>query len=105
MMTFCATVMPFTLFFKRLRTNFIYVLLISFLMKIGAHFERFVIIVTSYHRDFSPFEDNSDLPSVPMLITMMFLQGFVLAVIVLLVVEFYNASLRVISGKMRQLFY
>ena len=47
----CATILPFTLLLKKLGTKYWYILLISFLMKIGFYFERFVIITTSIHRD------------------------------------------------------
>ena len=48
----CATILPFTLLFKKMGTKHWYVLLISFLMKIGIYFERFVILTTSIHRDY-----------------------------------------------------
>jgi molybdopterin-containing oxidoreductase family membrane subunit len=39
---------------KRLRTNLIFTFLISIVVNIGKWFERFVIIVTSLHRDYLP---------------------------------------------------
>ena len=42
------------LWFKKLRTTVWFVFLVSILINIGMWFERFVIIVTSLHRDFLP---------------------------------------------------
>lgn len=53
-MFFSASILPFSLFEKKIATKFWYVLLVSFLMKVGVYFERFVIITTSMHRDYAP---------------------------------------------------
>jgi len=50
----CNVVAPNTLWFRRLRTSVPYLFFISFVVSTGMWLERFVIIVTSLHRDFLP---------------------------------------------------
>lgn len=52
-------VLPFLLFFKRPGKNIYFILFISFIINMGWWFERFVIIVTSLHQDFSPPMSNN----------------------------------------------
>jgi molybdopterin-containing oxidoreductase family membrane subunit len=42
------------MWFKKLRTNIAFTFFISIVVNIGMWFERFVIIVTSLHRDYLP---------------------------------------------------
>jgi len=56
-----ALILPLTLFYKKLASKFWYVLLVVFGMKSGMYFERFVIIVTSFHRDYLPRNGNTEL--------------------------------------------
>lgn len=53
MMT-CNVISPQLFWFKRIRTNIAATFIISIVVNIGMWFERFVIIVTSLHRDFLP---------------------------------------------------
>ncbi len=53
MMT-CNVVTPQLFWFKKIRTNFILTFILSIVVNIGMWFERFVIIVTSLHRDYLP---------------------------------------------------
>ncbi len=53
MMT-CNVVSPQLMWFKKLRTNLAFTFFLSIIVNIGMWFERFVIIVTSIHRDFMP---------------------------------------------------
>ncbi len=53
MMT-CNVVSPQVFWSKKLRRNVVFVFIISIVVNIGMWFERFVIIVTSLHRDFIP---------------------------------------------------
>lgn len=53
-MIFCNVISPQVFWFKRFRTNIAVMFTISILVTIGMWFERFVIIVTSLHRDFLP---------------------------------------------------
>jgi len=50
----CNVISPQLYWFKRLRTNIPLSFVISIFVNIGMWFERFVIIVTSLHRDFIP---------------------------------------------------
>ena len=51
---FCNVVAPNTLWVKNLRTNVPYLFFISLVVSVGMWLERYVIIVTSLHRDFLP---------------------------------------------------
>lgn len=53
-MVFCNVVIPQLLWFKAIRSQLVLVFLLSIVVNIGMWFERFVIIVTSLHRDFLP---------------------------------------------------
>ena len=53
-MVSCNVVIPQILWFRSLRRNVIVVFVVSIIVNIGMWFERFVIIVTSLHRDFLP---------------------------------------------------
>ena len=51
MMT-CNVITPQLYWFRSIRTSFIATFILSIFVNIGMWFERFVIIVTSLHRDF-----------------------------------------------------
>jgi len=53
-MVTCNVMIPQLLWIKVCRRNIVFVFLISIVVNIGMWFERFVIIVTSLHRDFLP---------------------------------------------------
>lgn len=53
MMT-CNVISPQFFWFKKLRRNIVVTFILSIVINIGMWFERFVIIVTSLHRDFLP---------------------------------------------------
>jgi len=53
-MVSCNVIIPQLLWFKRVRTTLPLVFIIVIFVNIGMWFERFVIIVTSLHRDFLP---------------------------------------------------
>src|SRR5678816_584330 len=50
----CNVFSPQFMWFKRLRTSIMFSFIISIVVNIGMWFERFVIIVTSLHRDYLP---------------------------------------------------
>ena len=50
----CNVLAPQAIWFKRLRTNLVVLFILSIIVSIGMWLERFVIIVTSLHRDFLP---------------------------------------------------
>ncbi len=86
-----ALILPFTLLIKRLASKFWYVILVAFGMKIGMYFERFVIIVISFHRDYLPYNGNSELENrnIELIdifsfgIGMIFLQGIIITILTL----------------------
>lgn len=53
-MVSCNVLVPQLLWFRRVRTTLPVVFVIAILVNVGMWFERFVIIVTSLHRDFLP---------------------------------------------------
>ncbi len=62
-MVACNVVVPQLLWFKRVRESLGAVLVLSLLVNVGMWFERFVIIVTSLHRDFLPSSWSGYTPS------------------------------------------
>ncbi|MBS4060816.1 MAG: polysulfide reductase NrfD [Bacteroidetes bacterium] len=63
MMT-CNVITPQLFWFKKIRTNLVAVFIISIFVNIGMWFERFVIIVTSLHRDYLPSSWTMYTPTV-----------------------------------------
>lgn len=53
-MVTCNVITPHLLWFKKIRTNMVIVFILSLVVNVGMWFERFVIIVTSLHRDYLP---------------------------------------------------
>jgi hypothetical protein len=83
-----AIILPFTLLIKKLASKFWYVLLVAFGMKIGFYFERYVIIVTSIHRDYLPENGNTSLIDIFSFgIGMIFLQGLLITILTLGIFE------------------
>ena len=62
-MVCCNVIIPQILWFRPLRRNLVIVFVISIVVNIGMWFERFVIIVTSLHRDFLPSSWSSYAPT------------------------------------------
>ncbi|NOZ46735.1 MAG: polysulfide reductase NrfD [Chlorobi bacterium] len=63
MMT-CNVISPQLLWFKKLRRNLTFTFILSIFINIGMWFERFVIVVTSLHRDFLPSSWSMYYPSI-----------------------------------------
>ncbi len=59
----CNSLVPLTLFVRKLRRNTTYLFVLSLLVNVGMWFERFVIIVTSLARDFDPYAWGTYTPS------------------------------------------
>ena len=53
-MVSCNVISPQLFWFRAIRTNVIALWIISIFVNIGMWFERYVIVVTSLHRDFLP---------------------------------------------------
>ncbi len=62
-MVSCNVISPQLLWFKRLRTSTVALFVLSLVINVGMWFERFVIIVTSLHRDFLPSSWGSYAPT------------------------------------------
>jgi molybdopterin-containing oxidoreductase family membrane subunit len=62
-MVTCNVLIPQLIWFKPVRTNLALVFVISICVNIGMWFERFVIIVTSLHRDYLPSSWAHYVPS------------------------------------------
>ena len=60
----CNVVSPHLFWFKKLRTNVPFLFVMSLVINVGMWFERFVIIVTSLHRDFLPSAWSSYRPTI-----------------------------------------
>jgi len=60
----CNVISPQLFWFKKLRTNLVFVFCISIVINIGMWFERFVIIVTSLHRDYLPSSWSGYTPTI-----------------------------------------
>ena len=82
-LVFCNVVVINTLWWKRLRTNVVYLFLVSLVVSVGMWLERFVIIVMSLNRDFNPaawrmyrptvFDFSMLFGSIGLFLTLMFL--------------------------------
>jgi molybdopterin-containing oxidoreductase family membrane subunit len=59
----CNVLTPQLLWFKRIRSNLLIVFILSLFINVGMWFERFVIIVTSLHRDFLPSSWQNYVPT------------------------------------------
>ncbi|MGB2716103.1 MAG: NrfD/PsrC family molybdoenzyme membrane anchor subunit [Vicinamibacterales bacterium] len=64
LLIFCNGITPQSLWFKRLRTNTAWLFLVAFIVSVGMWLERFVIIVTSLHRDFLPSSWDMYYPTI-----------------------------------------
>jgi Ni/Fe-hydrogenase subunit HybB-like protein len=60
----CNVIFPQLFWFKKIRTNPITIFALSIVINIGMWFERFVIIVTSLHRDYIPSSWSYFSPSI-----------------------------------------
>lgn len=88
LMLFAALILPFTLFIKKLASNFIYILFVALCMKSGFYVELFVILVTSYHRDYLTENGNTEpINSIVFSVGMIFLQGIIITMLILGIFE------------------
>jgi Ni/Fe-hydrogenase subunit HybB-like protein len=63
MMVSCNAIIPLLFFFKKMRTNIFWLLVICVLINVGMWLERYVIIVTSLSHDFLPFAWGNYAPT------------------------------------------
>ncbi len=62
-MILCNSVLPLSLFFKKLRRNLSWLFALSILINVGMWIERFVIVVSSLARDYDPYAWGTYMPS------------------------------------------
>ena len=62
-MVACNVISPQLLWFRKVRNNLVLLFLLSLVVNVGMWFERFVIIVTSLHRDFLPSSWSGYVPT------------------------------------------
>ena len=62
-MVSCNVLSPQVFWIKKARTNMAVLFIVSIFVNIGMWFERFVIVVTSLHRDFLPSSWGNFIPS------------------------------------------
>lgn len=100
MMFLGTLILPLTLLIKRLASKFWYVLLVAIGMKIGVYFERFVIIVTSYHRDYLVENENGDfINTFSFGIGLIYLQGMIIAILALGIFEIIKRKKTIHNSK------
>ncbi|GAB4380811.1 MAG: polysulfide reductase NrfD [Calditrichia bacterium] len=63
-MVFCNSLLPLSLFIRKLRRSVPYLFVLSLFVNVGMWLERFVIIVTSLARDFDPYNWGLYTPSI-----------------------------------------
>lgn len=81
---------PLTLFIRKLSSKFWYVILVAFSLKIGFFFERFVIILTSFHRDNLITNNNYILEYLVLPIGLICIQGILIALTFLCILEVFK---------------
>lgn len=65
LMLFCNSLLPLSLFVKKLRRKISYLFILSLFVNVGMWLERFVIIVTSLSKDFDPYNWGLYFPRWP----------------------------------------
>lgn len=87
-MLITSMLLPFSLLVKKLASSIWYVMLIAFLMKLGIYFERFVILFTSFHREYNVGDRTTELNLFFYWIMVTALQGFLLATMLLIILNY-----------------
>ncbi len=70
-MVTCNVISPQLLWFKKIRSNIVAVFILTIVVNIGMWFERFVIIVTSLHRDYLPSSWAEYTPTIIEILTLL----------------------------------
>ncbi len=69
-MVSCNVISPQMMWFKKVRSNLYFVFILTIIVNIGMWFERFVIIVSSLHRDYLPSSWADYTPTIIELLTL-----------------------------------
>ncbi|MEP2936471.1 MAG: hypothetical protein ABJM06_11310 [Gilvibacter sp.] len=91
LMTFCSLILPFSLLIKKLAAKPFYILIVALLIRIGWYLERFVIFVSSLHRDYAPSLFHSEYPSL-MFIVSQLLKGAALTILILIFAHYFSKN-------------
>ncbi|MSU41678.1 MAG: hydrogenase [Pedosphaera sp.] len=84
-MVSCNVISPQFFWFKKIRTNMVAVFVLSIFVNIGMWFERFVIVVTSLHRDFLPSNWGYYSPTLMDVLTYVGTMGFFMTLFLLFI--------------------
>ena len=84
-MVLCNVITPQFFWFKKIRTNMMVVFILSIFVNIGMWFERFVIVVTSLHRDFMPSNWGHYSPTWVDILTYIGTMGFFMTLFLLFI--------------------
>ena len=95
-MLISSTILPYTLLIKNLNQKYWFIILISFIINIGLYFERSIIIITSLHRDGAVSENQ--ISFITDAITALSIQGIVIAILTLGLVEIVSKRKSVQQG-------
>ena len=97
-MVTCNAIVPQLFWFKRVRTSIPLILVLSVLVNVGMWFERFVIIVTSLHRDFLPSSWAMYMPTLTEVVIMLGSFGLFFTAFLLFVRIFPLISINEVKG-------
>lgn len=97
LLTFLSCILPFVLLIKKIKNKGWAILLVAFLINTGWLFERFVIIVTSLHRDYLPSSWSTVGPFgpfMPLVTTLVYgvVIGFFITGTTIVVMKYSNTS-------------
>jgi molybdopterin-containing oxidoreductase family membrane subunit len=97
-MVTCNAVVPQLFWFKRVRTSIKTIFVLSILINVGMWFERFVIIVTSLHRDFLPSSWAMYMPTITEVVILLGSFGFFFTMFLLFLRLFPSISMNEVKG-------
>jgi len=97
-MVACNALVPQLFWSKRIRTSVPWIFVLSILINVGMWFERFVIIVTSLHRDFLPSSWAMYTPTLTEVLIMVGTFGFFFSMFLLFLRVFPAISINEVKG-------
>jgi molybdopterin-containing oxidoreductase family membrane subunit len=100
-MVTCNALVPQLFWFKRARTTIPIIFLLSILVNVGMWFERFVIIVTSLHRDFLPSSWAMYMPTLTEVVIMLGSFGMFFTLFLIFLRIFPVISMNEVKGVLR----
>ncbi|MEW6731140.1 MAG: NrfD/PsrC family molybdoenzyme membrane anchor subunit [Acidobacteriota bacterium] len=97
-MVTCNVLVPQLFWFKRARTSVPIIFVLSILVNVGMWFERFVIVVTSLHRDYLPSSWSMYIPTTIEILTFIGSFGLFFTVFLLFIRVFPAISINEVKG-------